>query len=643
MASKQEIIEAIIKSNIGDVADGIDKAAKSTKDLGKQTDKLEGGLKKAEGGVKKVTVGFKTLAKASGIVFLLNKAFEIFQEVLGKNQKVMDGFKIATESLSIVFNDLFKFISNNVGNIVSWFKTIFEDPGQSIRDFGDAIVDNVIERFNSLLDTFGHVGKALKHLVKGEFGEAWDSVKDAGKEVVDVYTGVNNSVDKLVAGVTKGAAAVKEYVTATVSQATALVEAEKAANRADAEFAKLNATYLKQAEELRQVRDDTTKTFEERIQANEDLNKVLEKQQKLQREQIQKQIAYAQQQYNINASEENWIELQNAKNAALELEETITGQLSEQKTNQVALAQELLDAENELALVGKTNREKELIELEQNYQKKLDLARRAGQDIAGIEAEFATNKADINAAYNEEEAAIAQEKKDQDLADQEEQDALDAERRAAQMEAAFAVIDAVASHLQQSLDEQAEKIESQYTEETEATDAKYAEQIEIAKKAGKDTTKLEKAQKAEQEKTEKKFNAKRKAQLKKQKKLQVAMATIDTFKSATAAFSSLAGIPVVGPVLGGIAAAAAVVAGMANIRKILKQDVGDGGGGSGGSDSAATAAATTAAQPPAAEMMSGKFSLGGGEAPEPVKAFVVADEMTNKQEQLNDIRRESTL
>jgi hypothetical protein len=49
----------------------------------------------------------------------------------------------------------------------------------------------------------------------------------------------------------------------------------------------------------------------------------------------------------------------------------------------------------------------------------------------------------------------------------------------------------------------------------------------------------------------------------------IAAVTIDTYMSATAAFKSLAGIPVVGPVLGGIAAAAAVVAGLKNVKSIL--------------------------------------------------------------------------
>ena len=49
----------------------------------------------------------------------------------------------------------------------------------------------------------------------------------------------------------------------------------------------------------------------------------------------------------------------------------------------------------------------------------------------------------------------------------------------------------------------------------------------------------------------------------------IAATTIDTYMSATAAFRSLAGIPIVGPVLGGIAAAAAVVAGLKNVKSIL--------------------------------------------------------------------------
>jgi hypothetical protein len=45
-------------------------------------------------------------------------------------------------------------------------------------------------------------------------------------------------------------------------------------------------------------------------------------------------------------------------------------------------------------------------------------------------------------------------------------------------------------------------------------------------------------------------------------------ATIDTYTSAVAAFKALAGIPIVGPALGGIAAAAAIKTGLGNVKKI---------------------------------------------------------------------------
>lgn len=52
------------------------------------------------------------------------------------------------------------------------------------------------------------------------------------------------------------------------------------------------------------------------------------------------------------------------------------------------------------------------------------------------------------------------------------------------------------------------------------------------------------------------------------KAMAVAQATMDTYKSAVSAYSAMSGIPLVGPVLGAIAAGAAVAAGIANVKKI---------------------------------------------------------------------------
>ena len=124
------------------------------------------------------------------------------------------------------------------------------------------------------------------------------------------------------------------------------------------------------------------------------------------------------------------------------------------------------------------------------------------------------------------------------------------------------------------------------------------------------------------------------------KAMAITQATIDTYKSAQASYSSLAGIPVVGPVLGGIAAAAAIASGIANVKAIAS--TGDGGGG-GDMPSPSGINGGSSPLPPAPQMMSGSFELGGGIKPEPVKAFVVTDEMTNSQDQLANIRRRATI
>lgn len=61
------------------------------------------------------------------------------------------------------------------------------------------------------------------------------------------------------------------------------------------------------------------------------------------------------------------------------------------------------------------------------------------------------------------------------------------------------------------------------------------------------------------------------------RKAAIAETVINTYKGATAAYSSLASIPYVGPILGAIAAGAAIAAGLANVQKIKSQGYQQGG------------------------------------------------------------------
>ena len=381
--SKKVILEAEVKSNVGQVTKDVEKLDKATK--GSVT-----GFK----GIGTAVKGIGTAMKAAGIgllVGLLAKMMEVFT----KNQKVIDAFDTAMNSLSIAFNDLFGFLSNNIGTVIDYFKDLFENPKEKLIELKDAIKEGLIDRFNQFVEVLGLAGKALGQLVTGKFSEAFDTIKEAGRESVDVLTGVDGSVEKVKETIKKTTKAIVDYTKSTIEQGKAVTESGKAADLAGVKFAKLNAQFLKDAEVQRQIRDDETKTFAERIKANEKLNKILEKQQEAQKQEIQTQIKAAQLKFDMTKKDEDNLVLQEAKVKLLELEETITGQLSEQKTNQVSLEKELLEGQKATLLAGMNEREAEMEQLKQDYEEKRKLALKSGMDTTAIDAKFAKEKARI--------------------------------------------------------------------------------------------------------------------------------------------------------------------------------------------------------------------------------------------------------
>ena len=534
-------MEAQIDSNIGEVSEGIDKAAASTENLEKST-------KKASTGVKKLSVSFGNLLKAAGIVALLNKAFEIFKDVMSKNQGVMDAFNVAIGAMSIAFNDLFKFISDNVGPITESFKALFEDPQKQLAALGDAIKTGLIDRFHEAMEVGGLVAKAFGKLIKGDFSGAIDTMGEAGKQMVDVYTGVDDSFEDV-------KTAIVDYTSKVIDLSKAQVQANKDAEIAAIMNAKLNAQYLKEAEDLRQIRDNVNLTFKERMEANDKLNGVLEKQQALQKDALQTEMNALQLAFNTNASDENRIALMQKEVEMLQLEEAINGQMSEQKTNAIALENELRDAKSQTLLAGLEGMELELEELKLNYEEQVRLAKLAGEETTAIDEKYAKDKNAIT------QKSVKQQKKWSEMSQKQQ----------------LSIAGNTAGNLSKIMGE-----------ETEAGKA-----------------------------------------------FAVTQATIDTYVGATAAYSSMAGIPIVGPVLGGIAAAAAIVAGIQNVKAITSaSSSGPSGGGP---------PLSTSTSAPAPQMMSGEFNLAGGVEPDPVQAFVVTDQMTNSQNQLANIRRTSTI
>ena len=367
---------------------------------------------KGVGGVSKAFKSLGTAIKAAGIGLVI-AALAKLSEIFMQNQKVADLFNTAFEAVSLAFNDFVSFAVNSTSGIIKFFDAIFKNPLESLKSFADAFKKNIQERFESYLDTLGFLASAVKKVFSGDFAGALDDVKNAGKESLDVLTGVNDSFDKGKEFIEKTTKAVKDYVTETVSAATANVQLQKQAELALVANQGLIEKYDRQAELLRQVRDDESKGIEERIQANKDLAKVLDDQEKAMKSNAAIQVAAARTE--LNKNKEN-IELQKAYQEALNeqagIEAQITGFRSEQQTNTNSLLREQKELQNELALIGKSQRDIERLELAQELELKKELINREVTDIIERDAlllaaqtEFNTQLLELNAGFNAEDLA----------------------------------------------------------------------------------------------------------------------------------------------------------------------------------------------------------------------------------------------
>jgi hypothetical protein len=359
-----------------------------TEEATKSIKNIEKGVENTEKSTKSLSNGFKAVGvaiKAMGIGLVIS-AFNIVKDLFQSNQVIADKFGATFKALSIAFNDFFDYVTKNAEGIVTFFKNIFENPLESLKEFGNLIKENIIERFQSALEVAGFMADALGKLFEGDFAGALDSVKEAGKEMVDVFTGVDDTVGK----VGELATAAANYAKETFKAAEGLQAQENAAKRASAVQAGLVEQYDRQAEKLRQIRDNDLISIDERIKANNDLGKVLDEQEKAMLAQAKLQVQAAQNQYNLNKSIENEVALIDARNNVKGVEAQIEGFRSEQISNRIALEKEAIDltktrteAETTLALEQKRFN----AELEKDELKKLDIQRQILEEEKRIELE----------------------------------------------------------------------------------------------------------------------------------------------------------------------------------------------------------------------------------------------------------------
>ena len=200
--------------------------------------------------------------------------------------------------------------SNKVNKVVGKLAGIFNFLLKALEPVGEFLIDGIVFAFELAAqaadDAIGVISDGLKFL---GFDEAAASVKNFKDEIDDFVEGAGKLAD----------------------MEAELVKAQRIATKVMLDF-------QKEAEILRQIRDDESKSFQKRIQANKDLGDVLNKQLKEEKAIAELGLEVANERI---VQEGETVDALDARAEALtnisDIEERITGQRSEQLVNENSL------------------------------------------------------------------------------------------------------------------------------------------------------------------------------------------------------------------------------------------------------------------------------------------------------------------
>jgi len=355
--------------NIDQVNKGIQEVNKASKDTPKELNLIQKGLKKvgstgkavAKGGLKAVGGAIKGIGKAymAAGIGLIVAGFGFLFNALKENQTVVDAFNVVMETLSIVgaqvadvIVSVYKSVSSAsenfdaLGKVVKGLLTLAITPLKlGFQAIKGALIGAQLAWEQSWLG--GNDPQRIEEL-KSELNEVKESVIEIGTDAVEAGKSIVNNFSEAIAEAGSIATQVvdgvkKISVEAALETAKTNIALQKTAEMARVANQGLIEDYDRQAEKQRQLRDNEFNTIEERVAANEKLKATLDEQKLLMLENVAAIQASAQAQYNKNASDENAIALQEAKNEVKAVEAQIEGFMSEQDSNRNALLKEKLE------------------------------------------------------------------------------------------------------------------------------------------------------------------------------------------------------------------------------------------------------------------------------------------------------------
>ena len=302
-------------------------------------------------GIRAIGTGLKAL----GIGIVLG-AIKLFYDAISKNQRIMDALSTALGTIGILFEKFFNVIFNVV-DTVSKATNGFSGLAAVMKGLLTIAVTPLKLAFSSIVLTIkqfqlaweqsafgGKDEEKIKQLTKDvkdtqkEIQETGKEAVKAGKSVVENFSAAVSEVGQVVSGAVKGVQEIS--VKGAYEQAEAQTELKNSAEVAAAQQQLLLEEYDRQAEKLRQVRDEERNSIDDRIKANNELGDVLDKQEEAMLKLADAQIASAQANFEANKRTENEVALIQALANKKAIEAQIEGFRSEQKINNLGLDRE---------------------------------------------------------------------------------------------------------------------------------------------------------------------------------------------------------------------------------------------------------------------------------------------------------------
>ena len=580
-----------LEKSVDNVNKEVKETSASTSEMTGQLDKLTGGavsgFKKVTGSLKTVTTGFKSMRvaiMATGIgalvigILALSAAFKGSEEGQNKFAKIMAVIGALTGNLIDLLADLGE-------GIIS----VFENPQQAIKDFSNLIKENITNRFEGLLQLIPNLGKAVEELFKGNFSKA-------GKIAADSVGKVVLGVDSITDSVSNATDAIKEFTKEQIREGKAAANVADMRAKADKIERNLIVERSKLESEIAQLRlksrQEDQFTAEERKQALLDA-------QKLEDSLLDKETQYLELRRDAQI-QENTFSRSNKENLTKEAEAiaAVNRQVAQrantarQVQREVNTISKKIEAENKALAAEEKTRQDKIIADE---QKRVDA-------IGKIQEDFVQKQKDLDAETEIEKINLEEERK---LAELDRLEATEEQKQEVLDYYSNLRVDAA-----QKTSDAAIEIAKREEDAKKTALNGYAGAINsLSNTIGQETAAG--------------------------KGLAIASSLINTYAAITGQLKTAAGSP--GGAIPGYAIAQAIatgVAGFAAVKKIASVQV---PGGRGATGSSQTGSMPTAPTPPSFNVVgsSGTNQLAsaiGGQTKEPLKAFVVSNDVTTAQE-----------